>query len=466
MGTRAIVVGAGISGLSTAYYLHRDLGADLELTVLDSAPEPGGKVRTRDVVGLAVDTGPDAFLSRAPEISDLVSELGLGDEVEGAASSGAYVWSRGRLRPLPPGATFGLPERVWPLVRSGLISPLGAARAGMDVVLPRSQRCSDPTVEQLVRPRLGHEVYERMVEPLLGGVHAGSASVLSATSTVPEISRMAGSSRSMILAMRSRTRAARRATASVATTPRPALVSLRGGLTRLTSTLADVMPAGALRTDEPVISVQHGDDGWVVETTRGLRTADHVVLATPAHVTAALVEPIAPAAAAALRDIPYVDVASVVVAYRRSDVSHLPTGTGFLVPPVEGELLVGSTWLTSKWPHLVNDEVVVIRNLVGRYGDTRWLGLDDDELVRAVRSALSRMVDITAEPIAQVVQRWPAAMPQYTVGHGQRLGAIDAALAGHPGLHLTGAAYRGVGLAGCVAQSRALARTIVEGTRS
>jgi oxygen-dependent protoporphyrinogen oxidase len=453
-----VVVGSGISGLSTAYYLRQLLGDDASVTVVDQAPAPGGKIRTRTMAGLPVDTGPDAFLSRAPQLKALIESLGLTDQIVGPAASGAFIWSKGALRPLPAGATFGLPEKFVPLVRSGLISIPGALRAAMDVVLPSTKRPEDPTVEELVSPRLGSEVFDRMVEPLLGGVHAGSATVLSAKSTVPEIVAMTSGKRSIIMAMRGRKKPPAPAPG---TKPTPALVTVSGGMARLTEALVAAVGPSNVLSDVRVTGISARDGGgWTVVTDSGRLIADHVVLATPAYAAADLVAPLDAGLPGLLRSIPYVDTAGVVLAFRRSEIPALPEGTGYLVPPIEGELIVGSTWLTSKWPYLVNDDVVVIRNLVGRYGDTRFMTMTDDELVEAVRAALGRVVGIEAEPIETLVQRWPAAMPQYVVGHADRLERIDAALEQHPGLHLTGAAYRGVGLAGCVAQGHALATAI------
>jgi oxygen-dependent protoporphyrinogen oxidase len=463
-----IVVGSGISGLSAAYYLRRQLGDDATVTVLDQAPAPGGKIRTRTLAGLAIDTGPDAFLSRAPQLKSLVEGLGLSDEVQGPSASGAFIWSKGSLRPLPAGATFGLPEKVWPLVQSGLISIPGAIRAAMDVVLPATKLPDDPTVEQLVRPRLGGDVFERMVEPLLGGVHAGSAKVLSAKSTVPEIVAMTSGHRSIIGAMKGRKKPP---PPPPGTKPAPALVTIKGGLKNLTAALVEAIGPDNVRSDIRVTGLSpraHG--GWDVVTDSGRFTADHVVIATPAYAAADLLAPIDPTLPGLLRSIPYVDTAGVILAFKKSEIPALPHGTGYLVPPIEGDLIVGSTWLTSKWPYLVNDDVVIIRSLVGRYGDTRFLKMTDDELITEVRAAMKRVVGIEAAPIDQLVQRWPAAMPQYVVGHSERLERIDAAMETLPGLHLTGAAYRGVGLAGCVAQGFAVASTIsdsskVEGSR-
>ncbi len=452
-----VVVGGGISGLATAYFLRQRLGPGARLRVLEATQRPGGKVRTAQVAGRPVDTGPDAYLSRAPELGKLVASLGLADTVVEPQSSGTYIWSRGALRPLPPGMAFGLPDRLVPLLRSGLLGPTEVARAGLDLVLPPTRLPGDPSVADLVRPRFGAGVYERLVAPLLGGVHAGDPAALSATSTVPEIAAMARSGRSLYLAMRRRRRSAPKPSGR----PSAPLVSLRGGLSGLTARLAEELGPETVVTGTPARGLERRPDGgWTVRTDAGSVTASQVVLATPAYVTADLLADLAPGAAGLLRGIEYVDVANVTLAFRRDQVPPLPPGTGFLVPPVEGELVVGCSWLSQKWPQ-PSDDLVLVKAMVGRAGDDRWLTMDDERLVGEVRAALSRMLGIHADPLDRLVQRWPAAMPQYVVGHAARLTALAAELAGLPGLALTGAAYRGVGLAGCVAQAEATATSLL-----
>lgn len=454
---QVVVVGGGISGLATAYFLRQRLGPEARLRVLEASARPGGKVHTVQVATRPVDTGPDAYLSRAPELGRLVASLGLAETIVEPQSSGSYIWSRGALRPLPPGMAFGLPERLVPLLRSGLLRPTEVARAGLDLVLPPSRLPDDPSVADLVRPRFGAGVYDRLVAPLLGGVHAGDPALLSATSTVPEIAAMARSGRSLYLAMRRR----RRSAPTPSGRPSAPLVSLRGGLSGLTARLVDELGPETVLTGAAVRGLDRRADGsWTVRTDDRLLPASHVVLATPAYVTADLLADLAPGAAELLRRIAYVDVANVTLAFRRGQVPPLPPGTGFLVPPVEGELIVGCSWLSQKWPQ-PSDDLVLVKAMVGRAGDSRWLTMEDERLVEEVREALSRMLGIRADPLDGIVQRWPAAMPQYVVGHAARLATLDAELAGLPGLDLTGAAYRGVGLAGCVAQAEATATRIL-----
>ena len=433
MARSAVVVGAGISGLATAHYLRK---AGVEVTILEATGRTGGKVNTVEVAGLPVDTGPDAFLTRGVELQALVAELDLAKDVV-APVSGSYIWSRGALHPIPPGGAFGLPDRIIPMLRSRLLSTSGVMRAGIDIVRPRTITGDDPSIEDLVRPRFGDEIYQRMVEPLLGGVHAGDPAKLSARSVVPDIYGLAKANRSIFLALRKRRKNA--------APPTPPLVSLRGGLSRLTNALnVDV------QADTPVTSQTD---------------VDVVVLATPAYVSAELLRPRKPELADELAGIPYVGVANATLAFRPQDVPALPPGTGFLVPPVEGEFIVGCTWLTSKWPQLANDEVVLLKCMVGRAGDDRWESMTDEQIVERLREDVRRILHIEAAPHTTRVQRWPRAMPQYVVGHAARIDRIDRLMEDLPGVHLTGAAYRGAGLAACVAQASKTAARITQGAQ-
>jgi oxygen-dependent protoporphyrinogen oxidase len=238
-------------------------------------------------------------------------------------------------------------------------------------------------------------------------------------------------------------------------------VSLDGGLSRLVDALAGELAGVDLRLRTPVQTLRAEGDRFHLGLASGADLeADLVVLATPAHVTAGLLATVAPDAAAAAAEVPYADVASLTLAYPREALTRDLDGTGFLVPPVEGLLLVGCSWLPAKWPQLADPGTVLIRGMVGRYGDRRFTGLDDDELVSAVHEELVRTMGLAAPPTQAHVQRWPLAMPQYTVGHQARLERIDRGLADHPGLRVTGAGYRGVGIASCVSQAERLAHDL------
>ncbi len=453
MGQRqVVVVGGGVSGLATAHYLTRGDNPPA-VTVLEAGPMLGGKVRTVDLAGRAVDTGPDALLVRSPVVNALLEVLGLDPLRRAPDPSGAYIWARGGLRRLPQGSIFGVPNRLLPLLRSGLVGPFGFLRAGADLVLPRREEAADPTIEELLRPRFGRQVYQNLIEPMLGGVHAGRADRLSARSAVPEVAAMVRGHRSLFLALRGK---------EPRTGGGPALITLDGGLTRLVEALTDSARAAGvqIRTDSAATALARTPAGYRVEVAgHDPVEADDVVLAVPAWAAVPLLAPLTAMAAGAAAEIRYAGVATVTFAYPRSVLTR--PGTGFLVPPAEGRLLVGCTWLSSKWPSLADSETALIRCMVGRDGDDAWAALDDEALIAAIRAELAEAMDVTAEPERAYVRRMPQAMPQYAVGHADRLAVIDAALAELPGLTVTGAGYRGVGLASCIAAARTTAEAVL-----
>lgn len=462
---KVVVIGAGISGLTAAYELAKDPA--VEVTVLEAGDRVGGKVSANDVAGRFVDAGPDALLVRDPAVTSLLAELGLTERMTAPAARGSFVWSRGRLRTLPPTTQAGVPVQLGPLVRSGLISRFGLLRAAADLVLPRLRTGSDPTVGELLRPRLGDELFDRLVDPLLGGIYAGRADVLSATSAVPEVARIIMPARSVYLTMRTRAKQAAPASGAVG----PTLVNFPGGMQALVHALVDRTRAD-IRCNAEVVRVKQREDGsWRIRTADGAKfAADAVVIASPSYAAAALLRKVDAKLAAALDDIPYADVANVTLAYPRTAFTKRESGTGFLVPAVDGRFIVGCTWMDEKWGRGVlvpsgngepaTDDLVIVRASVGRYGDDRWVGMSDDAIVGRAHAELMQAIGMTARPLHAIVRRWPASMPQYTVGHAQRLEAIDKRLAKLPGLHLVGAGYRGIGVASCLARSQAVARGI------
>ena len=453
---KVVIVGGGMSGLATAHFIHRRLGEGVQITLVEAGPQLGGKVATQEFGGHLVDTGPDALLMRVPAMATLLKDLGFNDQLVAPASLGAHVWSRGRLRRLPTGTLFGVPDRLVPLVKSQLLSPMGLVRAALDLVLPRNRSLSDdPSIADLVAPRLGAQVFDRLVEPLLGGVHAGRAAELSARSTVPEIAALARKNRSLYLGLR------RLRHHAAPSSGGPVLITLAGGLVRLIEALAAQLGKADVRLNTNVSLVARDGAGYRVDLADGQSiAADAVVLATPAFVSSRLLTDVAPDVATVLDEIPYVDVATIWLAYPPSAMGRPLDGTGFLIPPEEGKLLVGCTWSSAKWPHLHDDNLVLIRCMVGRRGDTRWLSMDDQALVSGVHDELVESMGLTSGPIHQSIQRWPNGMPQYVVGHQNRLDAMKASLSRLPGLYLTGAAFRGVGLASCVADAERTAKEV------
>lgn len=455
---RVAVVGGGIAGLAAAHVLAGRL--DVHVTLCEADRRLGGKVRSEAFAGVSLDLGPDAFLARRPEVLDLCTELGLAGELVAPATAIASLWSRGRLRRLPPGLALGVPTRFGPLARSGVLSPLGLARVALEPLLPGRPLDGDAALGDLVRRRLGGEVHRRLVDPLVGGINAGDTDRLSAELTAPSLAAAARCHRSLVVG-------ARRQAALAPADAGPVFLTLPGGLTRLVDALAArVAATGAdVRTGERVNGVAPAaGGGYVLDAGSGPLAADAVVLAAPAFATAALVVPHAPGAANTLAALDYASVALVALAYPADAVARRLEGSGFLVARGEGRLMTACSWASSKWAHLDGGAgaEVVLRVSAGRAGDERADSLDDAALVARLRLELEEALGLSGPPSEVRVTRWRRAFPQYAPGHARRIAAAEAELAARlPGVVLAGAALAGVGLPACIASGRRAAERVL-----
>jgi oxygen-dependent protoporphyrinogen oxidase len=420
------VVGAGVAGLAAARELR---AAGVEVVVLEAADRVGGKVRASEVGGVPVDEGADSLLRRIPYAVDLAGQVGF-DLVSPEARE-AFVWSRGRLHPLPAGTLMGMPTDLVGLVRSGLLSPLGLARAGLDLVLPGRTVTDDVAVGALVARRLGREVVERLVDPLLGGVYAGRSDLLSLQATVPPLAEAVARHRSLV-------RAARAARAPVPPgPPAPVFAGSRRALGLLPPLLAQDLD---VRLGATVRALRRTPQGWVLETgsaaSPGALEADAVVLAVPAAPAARLLAGHAPVEE--LAGLGYASVALVTVVL---DGPAPGRGSGYLVPAVEGKVTKGVTFLSRKWGR---SDASIVRASVGRYGEERDLQRPDVELVRLVLDELASVVGPLPRVVDSRVTRWGGALPQYAPGHVDLVRRLRTALP--EGLAVAGAAYDGVGV--------------------
>jgi oxygen-dependent protoporphyrinogen oxidase len=462
------VVGGGISGLAAAWEA-RAQGA--RVVVLEASERPGGKLRTSQLAGVELDEAADAFLARVPEAVELCDELGLAAELVSPATGVAYVWLDGALRRLPADQLLGIPTDLDAVADSGLLSADGAARARLDLALPddRPADRDDESVGALVRRRLGDEVLDRMVAPLVGSIYAGDCDRLSLEVSAAQLA----AARDLDPSDPSLVRAAAALRAAALDTGRPVFLAPAGGMGRLVDALADRL-ADDLRTGTAVTAVTGvsaggttgsgsggGRTAWRLEGPRGpLVTADAVVLATPAFVTAPLLSPLVPAAAGFLAAIEHASVALVALAVPRDGIDHRLDGSGFLVPRSAGLLITACSWVTSKWVHLGADpSVALLRVSVGHATDDRGATLPDDAIVAGVIADLRTTMGLRADPTDVRISRWPRSFPQPRPGH---LTAVDAAeravAAAAPGLAVTGAWARGVGVPACIRGGRAAAR--------
>ncbi len=444
-GRRVAVVGGGVTGLATAWYLRKGAGpAPPDVTVVEASSRAGGKIRTAELAGVPVEAGPDSFLARVPWATDLARELGLGDDLVEPATGRAFVWHDARLQPLPAGTVLGVPVTARALAATSLLSPRGRARAALDLDLPRRRRGgADPSVAEVVGGRLGQEVLDLLVEPLVGGIHAGRADALSLRATARPLATAAERHRSLILGLR----AQRRSEGSG-----PVFLAVDGGMERLVDRLVASLESADLRLATTARALTPDGDGrWRIACEPGPDVvADAVVVTLPAFAAGQLLSGVAPTAAEELERIRYASVVTATLAYRPGSLARPLTGSGFLVPRAPGTLLTACTFSSVKWPALAASGLVLLRASAGRHGDERALTLDDADVVAGLHAEAAEMVGLTAVPVESRVDRWPRSFPQYEPGHEARVARVEGALASHPGLFVAGAAYRGLGIAACV----------------
>ncbi|WP_204055906.1 protoporphyrinogen oxidase [Microbispora corallina] len=458
-GRHVVVVGAGIAGLAAALHLRRG-GTGPRVTVLDGASRIGGKLHITEVAGVPVDEGAESMLARRPEGKELARLVGLGDELADPGTTQASVLSRGSLHPMPAGQVMGVPSDLLALARSGVISPAGVARAALDQVLPASPITTDVSVAAYVRARLGGEIVDRLIEPLLGGVYAGRSDQLSLEATMPRVAAAARTERSLL-------GAARAIVADAPADAGPVFTTVRSGLGALPPAVAKASGAD-VRTGVTVRDLVRTLEGWRLVTgpTRDEEVvdADAVVLAVPARPASRLLSREVPKAAAELARIEYASVAIVTLAYPRTAFPEAPSGSGYLVPPVEGRPVKAATFSTVKWPHLAEADrnLVVVRCSIGRLGEEQVLQRDDAELVALAMNEMTEVMGVRGLPLDTRVTRWGGSLPQYDVGHLDRVARVRAEIARHPGLAVCGAAYDGLGIPACVATGRTAALRVLE----
>jgi protoporphyrinogen/coproporphyrinogen III oxidase len=442
----AVVIGAGIAGLSAAWELSTRGRA---CVVLDARPRPGGVILTERVDGFVIDAGPDALLVQKPAGVALAREIGLGDRlVPTSPPRTAFVVRDGRLVPLPETSFLGIPTRIGPLVTTKLFSWPAKIRMALEVAVPRRTDLDDESIGSFMRRRFGQEVVSYLAEPLLAGIHAGDVERLSMRALFPRLLEAERTSGSLIRSLRA-LQTARPATG--------AFLSFAGGLDELVTTLVQKLPAGTVRCDAAVTRVS-GRGPFAVELASGEAIETRAVIAaTPARVTASLVEAVDADLAVACRHVRYASTATVVLGYARDHVRHPLAGSGFVVPRVERRFLMAGTWVSSKWPHRAPEGRVLLRGFVGGAGNAEALALSDDEIIGRASDELAARLDITGAPVLARVYRWPDATAQHEVGHHRWLQTIDARLAATSGLFVTGSSYRGTGIPDCIADARSVA---------
>jgi oxygen-dependent protoporphyrinogen oxidase len=454
------VVGGGISGLAAAHRaveLARERALPLELTVLEARDRLGGTIETERADGFVIEAGPDSFISEKPWALGLCRRLGLQERLLRTDDRyrRTFVWYGGRLHPLPDGFQLLAPTKLGPFIGSSLFSWPGKVRMALETALPRGGGWTarapeaDESLGSFVRRRLGAEALERVAQPLVAGIYTADPDELSLAATMPRFLELERRERSVVLAL---WRAGRRAPQAGTSGARWSLfVTLRGGMEELVEALAARLPAGAVALGRRATGIERAGEGWRVALASGESVAAAaVILAAETHTTGRLLRYVDPAAATLLADVPYASSATVGLAYRRADIPHPLDGFGFVVPRVERRALLACTFSSVKYPGRAPAGMVLLRGFLGGALDAGVLERSDEDLAGTARAELGEALGVSAEPVLVRVRRWPRAMPQYRVGHLDRVEAIERALARLPGLAVAGSGYRGVGIADCV----------------
>ena len=451
---RVTIVGGGISGLSTAYYLaRRGIGS----TVVESRPRLGGVIQTERVEGCVIEAGPDSFLSIKPAAMDLIRELGLAGEVIGSNDHLRKTWvrKRGRLVPLPDGLMMMVPTRIMPLVTSPLLSWSTKIRMGLEWFRAPAPRAEDESVAEFVREHYGQEAVDYLAEPLLSGIYGGDPESLSVRAVLPrfvDLSTRYGSLTRGVLAGR---KTARKEAGSL-----PLFRTLKGGLGQLVEATVKAAAPHLLWMPGRAEAVERSGTGFRLRVNGGWVKSEHLALACEAHAAAPLGATLDARLGELLGGVAYSSSMTVALGFEERAFPHPLPGFGFLIPKRERKRLIACTWVGTKFPCRVPPGIALLRCFLGGSNDAAVLGESDDRVVEGVVAELREIVRFDSRPLFARVFRWPRSMAQYTVGHPARMAEIEQRLARVAGLHLAGNAYEGIGVPDCIRMGKAAAERI------
>ena len=468
---RVVIVGGGISGLSTAYFLQesvRESNGNIEVLLIEKESHLGGSIVTEHVDGFVIEGGPDCFLSEKPWALKLCERLGMEDKLLNTNENRrTFILSKGRLHNLPEGFMLLVPTSFMPFIQSSLISPLGKIRMAMDWFIPRKKTDEEESLAQFVCRRLGREALEKIAEPLVAGIHASVPETMSLKATFPRFLDLEKEYGSLIRGMLARRKKFLQFAKNRKGPSRTMFVTLRQGMGDLIGTLQGRLNADSILLERGVAALdrtkQGGSSLYTLTLEGGEKlNADAVVMAAPSFVSGDLMAGLDEPLRDLLWTIPYVSSAIVHLAYRKPEIHHPLDGFGFIVPRTEKRDIMASTWTSVKFAHRVPEGHVLLRVFVGGAKNESALRLDDDEMVAMSQRELRDIMGIEATPVFTKVYRWDKSMPQYRLGHLERVAEIEARVSRHPGIFLTGCAYRGVGISDCIHEGELTAEKVVK----
>lgn len=452
---RIAIVGGGIAGLCAAFYLERARrnGPLIEWTLFEKSDRLGGVIKTEICDGFVLEAGPDSFLTAKPEGAQFCNDLGLAHQLiySNDATRKTYVLVRGKLVEIPPGLEFMVPTRIWSIATSPLFSFGTKLRMAGEWFRARYSD-QDESVGEFVRRHFGEEMMERVAEPLLAGVYGGNAEEMSVRAVLPRFAEMERTSGSLVRAtLKSRRRRSSNA-------PQPLFTSLKAGMQQMVNAATASFPAERIRLERRVDAVQPCNDDWQIAAAGQTEKFQAVLLALPAISAARLLRQFHPALIENLRQIRYSSSAAVVLGYQRA---NLPPGHGFLIPRSENRKMMACTFVHRKFPYRTPEGAALLRCFFSSSRMPELLNHTDPELLQIARSELKEILGLTAEPSLERVFRWESALPQYSVGHLDRVAEMERVLAEIPGVQIIGNSFHGVGIPDCIRSGREAAEKVI-----
>jgi len=465
---KVVVIGAGITGLAAAHALHKAHcdGEPVDWVLIEKDNRVGGKIVTERTGGFVIDGGPDCFLPEKPWAGQLAKELGIDGDMlpTNDEHKKTFILSGGALHLLPDGVMGLVPTKFVPFATTALFSWGGKLRMAADLILPRKPNEDDETLADFVRRRLGQEALDKLAEPLIGGIHASDPEQMSLKATFPRFLEMEQKSGSLIRHMvKARKKMPPPPPPDPTKPKRTFFMSFVQGMGELPETCAARLDPERLLTGVEVTEIKEHDGGYTVRVAgRDDIEAAAVIVCAEAHAAARLLEKVDDEIAEALAAISHVSSATVSLAYKKDEIGNDLDGFGFIVPSVEDRKIMASTWSSTKWSHRVPEGYAMIRAFVGGAHNEKLAELPDEKMIKMVKSELKDIMGVGAKPVLTRIFRWPKGMPQYTVGHLDRVETIERRQAEHPGLFITGGAYRGVGVPDCVNAGQKAAKSALD----
>lgn len=464
---KVVIIGGGITGLTAAFYLQkavRNHHLPIELQLIDASHRLGGKMQTIIRDGYTIERGPDSFLERKTSVIRLAKEVGMEDTLVHNSTGKSYVLVSEELHSMPGGSIMGIPTELGPFLKTSLFSVPGKLRAAADLFLPRSEKGKDQSLGSFFRRRLGNEVVDNLIEPLLSGIYAGDIDQLSIMSTYPQFYEVEQKYRSLIIGMKkskpSNPKPHREETSK--TKGKGGFLTFRTGLQSFAEAIEASLDPHMILKGHRVNKISKTKRKYEIYLNNGETVeADCIIAATPHKVTQAMFsdyrffDP--------FKTVPSTSVATVALAFPEEAINQDIDGTGFVVSRKNDYSITACTWTHKKWEHSAPKGKVLLRCYVGKAGDETIVDLSDDQIVKIVLDDLKKTMDITMAPEFFVVSRWKNAMPQYTVGHKQRLSEILIQVKSQlPGVFLAGSSYKGVGIPDCIDQGEAAVEDVLE----